>query len=109
MIIINNELTETSRRYKHFNYPLIRYTELNDEDLASIIDTCINTIKEHSKDYEKICKIVKEWLDKKYSPSWNLIIGSNYGSEITFESKKILHFYYGIDYAILIWKCNYRF
>lgn len=90
-------------------YPLVRYTQLDSTDLSDILDLCINIIEKYSNDNEKICKLIKEILDQKYRPNWNVVIGSNYASEITYESKNILYFYFGIDLAVLLWKFNYRF
>ena len=89
-----------------FNYPLVLYTQLDSTDLDVILDLCTSTIGKHGDNNEECCKIIKETLDKTYKPGWNIVIGSNYASEVTYESKFILYFYFGLKKACLIWKCN---
>ena len=104
--IVDNSSQNTN--IQKCKYPLVVYTELDDTDVADILDFCVGVIEKYSDDNEKSCKIIKENLDKKYSPHWNIVIGSNHGCDIDFESKNILYFYFGISNAVLIWKCNYK-
>jgi hypothetical protein len=94
---------------QHLKYPLVLYTQLDKTDVTDILDICVNTIEKHGIDNEKCCKIIKDTLDKKYTPHWNIVIGSHHSCEITYESKFILYFYFGIDTAVLLWKCNYKY
>uniref|UniRef100_A0A8C9NBM0 Dynein light chain n=1 Tax=Serinus canaria TaxID=9135 RepID=A0A8C9NBM0_SERCA len=45
---------------------------------------------------------VKEF-DKKYNPTWHCIVGRNFGSYVTHETKHFIYFYLG-QVAILLFK-----
>lgn len=42
-------------------------------------------------------------FDKKYSPTWHCIVGRNFGSYVTHETKHFIYFYLG-QVAILLFK-----
>jgi hypothetical protein len=104
---MNNIKTKSSGG--DFKYPLVMYTQLDSMDLTDILDVCVNTIEKFGEDNEKCCKVIKDIMDEKYTPHWNIVIGSSFSNEITFESKFILYFYLGLNRAVLLWKCNYKF
>ncbi|KAM9219482.1 dynein light chain 1, cytoplasmic isoform 1-T1 [Leptosomus discolor] len=50
----------------------------------------------------------KQWFadlefDKKYNPTWHCIVGRNFGSYVTHETKHFIYFYLG-QVAILLFK-----
>merc|ERR1712226_476421 len=46
---------------------------------------------------------IKKEFDKKYNPSWHAIVGRNFGSYVTHETKHFIYFYLG-QVAILLFK-----
>ncbi len=50
-------------------------------------------------------RMIKETMDKKFGPSWHVVVGEGYGFEITHEVKNILYMFFGGSQAILLWKC----
>lgn len=46
---------------------------------------------------------IKKDFDKKYHPTWHCIVGRNFGSYVTHETKNFIYFYLG-QVAILLWK-----
>ena len=48
---------------------------------------------------------IKKHLDETWSPSWHVIIGKNFGSLCTHETKRFLYFYTG-DKAVMIFKAG---
>ena len=42
-----------------------------------------------------ICERVKQHFDKKWSPHWHVIIGTNFGCFCTHEMRMYIYFYYG--------------
>nr|XP_012416565.1 PREDICTED: dynein light chain 1, cytoplasmic isoform X1 [Odobenus rosmarus divergens] len=44
-----------------------------------------------------------EEFDKKYNPTWHCIVGRNFGSYVTHETKHFIYFYLG-QVAILLFK-----
>ena len=47
--------------------------------------------------------IDKKEFDKKYNPTWHCIVGRNFGSYVTHETKHFIYFYLG-QVAILLFK-----
>lgn len=48
------------------------------------------------------CLMLQEF-DKKYNPTWHCIVGRNFGSYVTHETKHFIYFYLG-QVAILLFK-----
>merc|ERR1712071_538235 len=46
---------------------------------------------------------IKKEFDKKYNPTWHCIVGRNFGSYVTHETKHFIYFYMG-QVAILLFK-----
>uniref|UniRef100_A0A8C6A1S2 Dynein light chain n=1 Tax=Marmota marmota marmota TaxID=9994 RepID=A0A8C6A1S2_MARMA len=46
---------------------------------------------------------VRKEFDKKYHPTWNCIVGRNFNSYVTHETKHFIYFYLG-QVAILLFK-----
>lgn len=46
---------------------------------------------------------IKREFDKRYGPTWHCIVGRNFGSYVTHESKHFIYFYLG-QMAILLFK-----
>jgi dynein light chain LC8-type len=50
-----------------------------------------------------IAAYIKKEFDMKYQPTWHCIVGRNFGSFVTHESKHFV--YFNVDQlAILLWK-----
>lgn len=45
-------------------------------------------------------------FDKKYNPTWHCIVGRNFGSYVTHETKHFIYFYLG-QVAILLFKSGW--
>eukprot|EP01015_Nassula_variabilis_P026670 TRINITY_DN536_c0_g1_i2.p2 TRINITY_DN536_c0_g1~~TRINITY_DN536_c0_g1_i2.p2 ORF type:complete len:117 (-),score=25.59 TRINITY_DN536_c0_g1_i2:151-501(-) len=50
-----------------------------------------------------IAAYIKKEFDKKYNPTWHCIVGRNFGSYVTHETKHFIYFYMG-QVAILLFK-----
>ena len=50
-----------------------------------------------------IAAVIKKEFDKKYNPTWHCIVGRNFGSYVTHETKPFIYFYLG-QVAILLFK-----
>ncbi|KAG3268172.1 DYNLL1-like [Ictidomys tridecemlineatus] len=46
---------------------------------------------------------IEKKFDKKYHPTWNCIVGRNFNSYVTHETKHFIYFYLG-QVAILLFK-----
>ncbi|CAB54155.1 dynein light chain Dlc2 [Schizosaccharomyces pombe] len=50
-----------------------------------------------------IAAFIKREFDKKFSPTWHCIVGRNFGSFVTHESRHFIYFYLG-TVAFLLFK-----
>lgn len=50
-----------------------------------------------------VAAYIKREFDKKYNPTWHCIVGRNFGSYVTHETKHFIYFYMG-QIAILLFK-----
>ena len=51
----------------------------------------------------QIAAYIKKEFDRKYMPTWHCIVGRNFGSYVTHESKAFIYAYIG-QVAILLFK-----
>ena len=45
--------------------------------------------------FQDIAAFIKKEFDKKYNPTWHCIVGRNFGSYVTHETKNFIYFYMG--------------
>ena len=67
---------------------------------------CVALAEEALEKYtieKDIAMFIKQEFDKKYAPTWHCIVGRNFGSYVTHESKNFIYFYIG-GVAILLFK-----
>ena len=55
---------------------------------------------------QDIAAYIKKEFDKKYNPTWHCIVGRNFGSYVTHETKHFIYFYLG-QVAILLFKSGW--
>nr|CAH8862156.1 unnamed protein product [Trichobilharzia regenti] len=89
-----------------FSYPLVRYSEMNEELQTEVIELCVTACEKYSNNNELAARMVKETLDQKAAPGWHVVIGEGYGVEITHDVKYLIFLYFNATLAILIWKCS---
>ena len=53
-----------------------------------------------------IAAYIKKEFDKKYNPTWHCIVGRNFGSYVTHETKHFIYFYLG-QVAVLLFKSGW--
>ncbi|KAL0485058.1 dynein light chain [Acrasis kona] len=50
-----------------------------------------------------IAAYIKKEFDRKYNPTWHVVVGRNFGSYVTHETKHFIYFYLG-QIAVLLFK-----
>jgi len=55
-----------------------------------------------------VAAFIKKEFDKKYNPTWHVIVGRNFGSYVTHETKHFIYFYLG-QVAVLIFKAGWLY
>ena len=61
--------------------------------------------KTKSQDAETLAKNLKKDFDSRFHPTWQCVVGKNFGSDIGFYEKNMIYFYVGST-AILLWKAG---
>lgn len=62
--------------------------------------------KSNNQLLKDIAAFIKKEFDKKYNPTWHCIVGRNFGSYVTHETKNFIYFYMG-QIAILLFKSGW--
>ena len=52
---------------------------------------------------QDVAAYIKKEFDRKYNPTWHVIVGRNFGSYVTHETKHFIYFYLG-QVAVLLFK-----
>ena len=50
-----------------------------------------------------IAGYIKKEFDRRYNPTWHCVVGRNFGSYVTHETKHFIYFYVG-QVAVLLFK-----
>jgi dynein light chain LC8-type len=73
------------------------------EDMQQDAVECATQALEKYNIEKDIAAYIKKEFDKKYSPTWHCIVGRNFGSYVTHETKHFIYFYLG-QVAVLLFK-----
>ena len=79
--------------------------DMPDDMLKDVItfspDALTRNIDNQSND--DVLREIKEHMDEKWEPNWQVICGRNFGSLVTHEAKRFCYFYVK-DTAVLVYK-----
>lgn len=84
---------------------VIKHADMNEEMQQEAID-CANTALEKFNIEKDIAAYIKKEFDKKYNPTWHCVVGRNFGSYVTHETKHFIYFYIG-QVAVLLFKSGW--
>jgi len=76
------------------------------EDMQQDAVDCATQALEKYNIEKDIAGYIKKEFDKKYNPTWHCIVGRNFGSYVTHETKHFIYFYLG-QVAILLFKSGW--
>jgi len=85
---------------------VIKHADMNEEMQQDAID-CANVALEKFNIEKDIAAYIKKEFDKKYNPTWHAVVGRNFGSYVTHETKHFIYFYMG-QVAILLFKSGWN-
>ena len=86
--------------------PKVQYTDMDEEMKEQVMEICNNACDNHDQNNEMCAKMIKEILDRKFGPSWHVIVGEGFGFEISYEVKKMLYMFSARFSAVAVWKCS---
>lgn len=76
------------------------------EDMQQDAVDCATQALEKFNIEKDIAAYIKKEFDKKYNPTWHCIVGRNFGSYVTHETKHFIYFYLG-QVAVLLFKSGW--
>ncbi|CAD8107105.1 unnamed protein product [Paramecium sonneborni] len=82
--------------------PVIKQMDMSDEMQREVIEVSRQAIDKSSTD-QQIASYIKDELRAKYHGTWHCIVGRNFGSYVTHETKHYIYFYIG-QLAIMLFK-----
>ncbi|CAL6030031.1 Dynein_light chain [Hexamita inflata] len=80
----------------------VKNADMPEEMQQDAIDCAIQAMERFNIEKD-IAAYVKKEFDKKHHPTWHVIVGKNFGSYVTHETKRFIYFYIG-QLAFLIFK-----
>lgn len=84
------------------NKAIIKNADMS-EDMQTFAVECAVEAREKYNVEKDIAAHIKKEFDKKYSPTWHCVVGRNFGSYVTHETKHFIYFQLG-QVAILLFK-----
>ncbi|KAF8310091.1 putative dynein light chain 1, cytoplasmic [Clavulina sp. PMI_390] len=94
--------TDPASREASTTKAVIRNVDMEEQMQADTIDIAVAALQEHPIEKDIAAKVKRD-MDAKFTPTWHVVVGKNFGSFVTYEVKHFIYFY--IDkMAFLIWK-----
>jgi len=81
---------------------IIKNVDMGEEMQQESVEIASAALEKYNIEKDIAAQIKKEF-DRKYGPTWHVVVGKNFGSYVTHETKHFIYFYVG-SLAILIWK-----
>merc|ERR1711937_139605 len=81
---------------------VIKNADMAEDMQQDAIDCATQALEKYNIE-KVIAAFIKKEFDKKYSPTWHCIVGRNFGSYVTHETKRVIYFFLG-QVAILLLK-----
>lgn len=98
-VIKNADMSDEMQQVRWFS-SLVRRLIL--QAIQDAIDCATQALEKYNIEKD-IAAYIKKEFDKKYNPTWHCIVGRNFGSYVTHETKHFIYFYLG-QVAILLFK-----
>mmetsp|Transcript_51889 Transcript_51889/g.82778 ORF Transcript_51889/g.82778 Transcript_51889/m.82778 type:complete len:93 (+) Transcript_51889:171-449(+) len=84
------------------NKAVVKVSDMNEDMQVEAVDVASQAMEKFSVEKDVAAYIKKEF-DKKHNPTWHCIVGRNFGSYVTHETKHFVYFYVG-QMAVLLFK-----
>merc|ERR1711907_305659 len=81
---------------------VIKNADMSEDMQQDAIDCATQALEKYNIEKD-IAAFIKKEFDKKYNPTWHCVVGRNFGSYVTHETKHFIYFYLG-QVAILLFK-----
>ncbi|BFZ57479.1 Dynein light chain [Savitreella phatthalungensis] len=81
---------------------VIKSVDMVEEMQHDVVELAHTAMLHHTIEKD-IASYVKQEFDKKYGSTWHVIVGRNFGSYVTHETRHFIYFYLG-QIAFLVFK-----
>merc|ERR1711963_167005 len=81
---------------------VIKNADMSEEMQQDAVDCATQALEKYNIEKD-IAAYIKKEFDKKYNPTWHCIVGRNFGSYVTHETRHFIYFCLG-QVAILLFK-----
>lgn len=81
---------------------VIKNADMSEDMQQDAVDCASQALEKYNIEKD-IAAYIKKEFDKKYNPTWHCIVGRNFGSYVTHETKHFIYFYLG-QVAVLLFK-----
>ncbi|KAL3314540.1 Dynein light chain 2, cytoplasmic [Cichlidogyrus casuarinus] len=81
---------------------IVKNADMSEEMQQDAVELCAAAMDKYAIEKD-IAAFIKKEFDRKYNPTWHCIVGRNFGSYVTHETKHFIYFYMG-QVAILLFK-----
>ena len=81
---------------------VIKNADMSEDMQQDAVDCASQALEKYNIEKD-IAAYIKKEFDKKYNPTWHAIVGRNFGSYVTHETKHFIYYYLG-QVAILLFK-----
>ncbi|CAM9734415.1 unnamed protein product [Choristocarpus tenellus] len=73
---------------------VIKNADMSEDMQQDAVDCASQALEKYNIEKD-IAAFIKKEFDKKYNPTWHCIVGRNFGSYVTHETKHFIYFYLG--------------
>ncbi|XP_077360421.1 dynein light chain 2, cytoplasmic-like [Festucalex cinctus] len=105
IILADNRLTSSQQQSKvnmSKKKAVIKNADMSEEMLQDAVDCAMQAMEKYNNSKD-IAAFIKKEFDKKYNPTWHCIVGRDFGSYVTHETKHFIYFFLD-QVAILLFK-----
>ena len=85
---------------------VIKNADMSEDMQQDAVDCATQALEKYNIEKD-IAAYIKKEFDKKYNPTWHCIVGRNFGSYVTHETKHFIYFYLG-QVAVLLFKSGWK-
>ena len=73
---------------------VVKNADMTEDMQQDAIDISTQALERYNIEKD-IAAFIKKEFDKKYNPTWHAVVGRNFGSYVTHETKHFIYFYLG--------------
>lgn len=81
---------------------VIKNVDMSEAMQNEAIEVADAALQKHAIERDVAAHIKKEF-DRRHQPTWHCVVGRNFGSYVSHETRKFIYFYHG-QLAILLFK-----